>query len=188
MEKAEARREVERRIAALTAEQRADASARIRQRIAELREYFRARTVMMFAAMPDEVDTLPIIEDALAAGKTVVLPHVGRGAGKMDARVVRDVARELVPGTFGIPEPRDCPVADPDTIEFVLVPGRAFDRQGNRLGRGGGYYDRFLARIDAVRCGCVFAAQVLDAVPVEPHDVPLRIIVTEDEVIRARGE
>jgi 5-formyltetrahydrofolate cyclo-ligase len=184
MEKAEARREVERRIAALTAEQRADASARIRQRIAELREFLRARTVMMFATMPDEVDTLPIIEDALAAGKTVVLPHVNRGVGEMDARVVRDVARDLVLGTFGIPEPRDCPVAGPDSIDFVLVPGRAFDRQGNRLGRGGGYYDRFLARIDAVRCGCVFAAQVLDAVPHAEHDLPVDVIVTEDVVIR----
>jgi 5-formyltetrahydrofolate cyclo-ligase len=184
MEKAEARREVERRIAALTAEQRADASARIRQRIAELREFLRARTVMVFAAMPDEVDTLPIIDDALAAGKSVALPYVRQEAGQMDARIVRDVAGDLVPGVFGILEPRNCPIVDPGSIDFVLVPGRAVDRQGNRLGRGGGYYDRFLARIDAVRCACVFAAQVLDAVPHAAHDLPVHLIVTEDGVLR----
>ncbi|NQT89063.1 5-formyltetrahydrofolate cyclo-ligase [bacterium] len=184
MEKAEARREAERRIDALTAEKREDAGRRIRQRLAELREFLHARTVMMFVAMPDEVSTLGLIEDAIAAGKTVVLPHVDRATHRMDARIVRDVAKELVPGAFGILEPRDCPVADPASIEFVLVPGRAFDREGNRLGRGGGYYDRFLAPLDAVLCGCAFAAQVVDAVPCEAHDLPVGLIVTEDEVIR----
>ncbi len=184
MEKAEARREAARRVAALTDEQREDAGHRVRQRLAELKEFLHARTVMLFVAMEDEVHTLPIIEDALAAGKTVVLPHVDRAARTMDARIVRDPSRDLVPGVFGIPEPRDCPVADPASIDFVLVPGRAFDRTGNRLGRGGGYYDRFLASLDAVLCGCGFAAQIVDDVPVEPHDLPLELIVTEDEVIR----
>jgi len=66
----------------------------------------------------------------------------------------------------------------------VLVPGRAFDRKGNRLGRGGGYYDRFLGALDAVLCGCGYAVQIVDDVPVDAHDLPLQIIVTEDEVVR----
>jgi 5-formyltetrahydrofolate cyclo-ligase len=97
------------------------------------------------------------------------------------------VELELVPGVFGILEPRGSEVVEPGAIDFVLVPARGFDRQGNRLGRGGGYYDRYMSHPDfhAIRCGIAFAAQVLDAIPHDAHDLPVEVLVTEEGVLRA---
>jgi len=186
VEKAQAREEVRRRIRALSREQRREASARIRRRVAELPEFLDAATIMLFVSLPDEVYTLPIITDAMAAGKTVVLPKVDKEARRMDARVLTDVEHDLVPGVFGIPEPVDCEIAPASAIDLVFVPARAFDRSGNRLGRGAGYYDRYMSApaFRATRCGIAFAAQVLDAVPHDSHDLPVQLLVTEDEVLR----
>lgn len=186
MEKAQAREEVARRLAQLTPEQRRQASERIRRLVAELPELRQARTVLMFLSIADEVDTFPIIADALAAGKTVAVPKVDRKRKVMNATVLRDLERDLVPGVFGILEPRGREVVEPGAIDFVLVPARGFDLSGNRLGRGGGYYDRYMAHpaFRATRCGIAFAAQVLDAVPHDAHDLPVQLLVTETGVLR----
>ena len=186
MEKAQAREEIARRLAELSAERRREASARIRRLVADLPEFDHAAAVMLFVSLPDEVYTLPILTDALGAGKAVALPKVDKKAKRMDARLLGDVEADLVPGVFGIPEPRDCEVIAPGQIDFVLVPARGFDRRGNRLGRGGGYYDTYMAQpgFRATRCGVAFAAQVLDEVPHDPHDLPVEILVTEDGVLR----
>lgn len=186
MEKAQAREEIARRLAALSPEQRRDASQRIRRLVAGLPELQQAKTVLMFLSIADEVDTFPIIADALAAGKTVAVPKVDRKRRAMDAVVLRDLKHDLVPGAFGILEPRGNEVVPPGAIDFALVPARGYDRAGNRLGRGGGYYDRYMAHphFRAVRCGIAFAAQVLDAIPHGPHDLPVHILVTEDGVLR----
>jgi len=185
MEKAEAREQVRRRLEALTPERRRDASARIRKLVADLSELQRAETVMLFVSLPDEVYTLPIITDAMAAGKRVVLPKVDRKRKVMDARLLRDVEHDLVPGVFGIPEPRDAEIVAPAEVDLVLVPARGFDRQGNRLGRGGGYYDHYMAQsgFHATRCGIAFAAQVLDEIPHTPHDLPVEVLITEEGVL-----
>ncbi len=94
---------------------------------------------------------------------------------------------ELEPGCMGIPEPKKSlrqesgRIVDPQNIELVLVPGLAFDASGNRLGRGAGYYDRFLARLrpSTVLIGLAFECQVFESVPVEPHDRPVDFVVTE---------
>ncbi len=96
------------------------------------------------------------------------------------------VALDLVPGVFGILEPRGSEVVEPGAIDFVLVPARGFDRAGNRLGRGGGYYDRYMAHPDfrAIRCGIAYSAQVLPAIPHDAHDLPVHVLVTESGVLR----
>jgi len=189
VEKAQAREEIARRLAALSAEQRREASARIRQLIADLPEFQRARTVLLFVSLPDEADTLGIIADALAAGKAVAVPKVDRKRRVMDACRLHTLERGLAPGVFGIPEPRATEVVEPAAIDFVLVPARGFDRAGNRLGRGGGYYDRYMAQpgFPAVRCGIGFAAQVLDAIPRDTHDLPVHVLVTESGALRFAG-
>ena len=170
----------------MTAEQMADASARIRRRMAELPEWQQASTVLLFLSMPDEVDTLPIVRDALAAGKTVAVPKVDACRKVMDARVLRDLDRDLAPGVYGILEPVASEIVEPAAIGFVLVPARGFDRHGNRLGRGGGYYDRYMCQpgFTALRCGIAFAAQLLDTLPHDPHDLPVHLLVTEAETLR----
>ena len=186
MEKTQARETIQRRLRELTADQRRDASARIRARIATLPELRQAHTVLLFVAMPDEVDTLPIIRDALDAGKTVAVPKVDSRRKRMHACALRDLDRDLAPGAFGILEPQATQVVEPAAIDLVLVPARGFDRQGNRLGRGGGYYDRYMAQptFRAVRCGIAFAAQLLDPLPPDPHDLPIHLLVTEHQVLR----
>ena len=186
MEKAQAREEIARRLARLSAEARREASARIRCHVADLPEFQRARTVLLFVSIADEVDTLPIIADALALEKTVAVPKVDRQRKAMDAHLLCDLERDLVPGVFGIPEPRGSAIIAPEAIDFVLVPARGFDRHGNRLGRGGGYYDRYMASpgFRAVRCGIAFSAQVLDELPHTPSDLPVHLLVTEEGPLR----
>ena len=92
---------------------------------------------------------------------------------------------DLVPGFMDIPEPTaSCEPVDPQEVDLVLVPGVAFDRQGNRLGYGGGYYDRFLQQCAAPRVALAFATQLVDHVPTEPHDLRVHAVVTDEEVIR----
>lgn len=186
MEKAEAREEIARRLAQLTPERRREASGRIRRLVAELAEFQQARTVLLFVSLPDEADTRGIIADALAAGKAVAVPKVDRRRKVMEARRLHTLDRGLAPGVFGIPEPQASEVVAPEAVDFVLVPARGFDREGNRIGRGGGYYDRYMAQpgFRAVRCGIGFAAQVLEAVPHDAHDLPVQMLVTENEVLR----
>lgn len=189
MEKAEAREEIRRRIARMTADEKTDASARIREHLARLPEFQQAETVLLFLSMPDEVDTLPIVADALAAGKTVAVPKVDTRRKVMDARLLRDLDRDLAPGVFGILEPVSSEIVEPGDLDFILVPARGFDRRGNRLGRGGGYYDRYMSApaFHALRCGIAFAAQILDPLPHDAHDLPVQMLVTENGAI-GRGE
>jgi 5-formyltetrahydrofolate cyclo-ligase len=186
VEKAQAREGIRRRLERLTDAERRTASERIRQHLAALPEFQRARTVLLFAAIDDEVDTWPILADALATGKAVAIPKIDRKRRMVDARELHDLEDGLAPGIFGIMEPQGSEVVPPAAIDLVLVPARGFDRAGNRLGRGGGYYDRYLAQpgLRAVRCGVAFAAQVLDAVPHTALDVPVHLLVTEEGVLR----
>jgi len=189
VEKAEARTEIKRRVAGLTAAVRAAKSERIRERLLAVPEFARAKVVMLFASMADEADTLGIIDAALSAGKTVVLPKVDGKARVMTAHPVRSMAADTAPGVFGILEPAGTEAVDPAEIDFCLVPARAFDRLGRRLGRGAGYYDRFMAHpgFRAFRCGIAFREQVMDDVPHEPHDLPVEMIVTDEEIMRMVG-
>jgi len=185
MEKKEARREIRRRIEALTPAERAAKSEAVRARLLSLPEMTEARTVMAFLAMPDELDTRPMIEAMIAAGKRVYAPRTVASERRMIPLRIAGF-RKLRKGAYGIAEPdadETCPAED---IDFIVVPGRAFDRRGNRLGRGAGFYDRFMTQqgFRAVTCGIAFACQLLPSVPRKSHDLPVRIVVTEDEVLR----
>ena len=183
--KAEARKEIRRRIEAMSAAERAAASEAARQRVAELPELMSATVVMAFVPMPDELDTRPMIEAMIAAGKRVVVPHTLASECRMIPVRIAGF-RDLRKGAYGIAEPDSDETCPPEEIDLIIVPARAFDRRGNRLGRGAGFYDRFMTRegFRAVRCGIAFACQVLPSVPHEAHDLPVQILVTEDETLR----
>jgi len=185
VEKNETRKAVRRRLSDLDPTWRADASARIAERVVSLDEYRRANTVLLFVPMPDEVDTWPILRDALAGGKQTLAPRVDKAGSTMDAVEVLDLQRDIAPGAYGIGEPVGARIGAPERIDFILVPGVAFDRSGGRLGRGAGFYDRFLARCraDAFRCAVTFSCQMAASVPTDAHDLPVHCIATEEEII-----
>ncbi len=154
--------------------------------LAEIRD---SRIVLAYAPLPEEVDLWPLWRRFVAAGKTVAFPQLVGEEGRMDAVPASDFSRDLRRGRFAILQPvGDVPV-DPREIDVVMVPAIAFDRRGHRLGRGGGYYDRFLAgrAPQAFRCGVGYECQFVDALPVYEHDCPMSAIVTETGAYRLNG-
>lgn len=148
-----------------------------------LPEYRAARTVFCYLGVGTEPDTRAVIARALSDGKTVALPRVV-GKGHMEARLISALS-DLTEGTFGIPEPsQDTETLDPAETDLAIVPAAAFDREGYRLGRGGGYYDRYLARFGGVSVGLARERLLRDAVPREAHDRPVDILITECGVIK----
>ena len=184
--KAEARRRVLEARDALTTAGRRRMSAAVCARAARLPELAAAGTVMSFASFRTELDTAPLADWVLAAGKTLCLPRV-LGGRRMAAFRVADPASDLVPGAWGIPEPREgLPEVPPLEIDLVLVPGSAFDEEGDRCGYGGGFYDTYLplTRPGTPWVALAFELQLVPAIACEPHDLPVTVIVTEKRVVR----
>lgn len=180
------RREVLARRDDLRAQERSRLSAAILERVIALPEVRDARTVMAFWSFGSEVDTGPLLARLDAAGKEICLPRIRDGEVLAVGYRPGDPVR---PTPFGAMEPAAGPIVEPETIDVVVTPGVAFDRRGGRVGYGGGYYDRLLARIrpDASSVAIAFELQVVDEVPMGNLDRRVEAIVTEHEVIRCAG-
>ncbi|NLC50800.1 MAG: 5-formyltetrahydrofolate cyclo-ligase [Firmicutes bacterium] len=170
----------------LTEDEIAQKSRCIAERLYAIHAYRQARTVMFFLSFGTEVDTGPMVEESLARGKRVVVPKVVPAKRELILSRLLHYPDDLAPGLWGIPEPRPqalrpLPV---DELELVIVPGVAFDWQGGRLGYGGGYYDRFLARLQShiPLIAFAFEVQLVDSVPVEPWDRRVDQLITEKEI------
>jgi len=173
------RNQVRAQLAKMTAEQRVAAAARARALLEKQPAWQKACSILFFAPVPEELDIWPMLEEALAAGKTVVLPRFDPATGTYLGCRVKEVATDLAPGRFGIREPRaSCPAATLNQLDFALVPGVAFDLHGRRLGRGRGFYDQLLAGMRGSTCGVAFDEQIVREVPTEPHDIRLNCILT----------
>lgn len=159
-------------------------SLRIYRRLIDMPAYQLARRLACYVSIKNEVDTRTVILKAIGSGKQVGV-SVAREDGDMDFQAILGLS-DLRPVQYGLrePVPNSKQVLLPHTIDLVLIPGTAFDRLGHRIGSGGGYYDRFLTRTDAVRIGLSYGFQIIDRVPAEPHDVKMDWIITENEVIR----
>jgi 5-formyltetrahydrofolate cyclo-ligase len=178
LSKCDARKLARERLSALAPDFIADASARICEKIAQLPEWREARTVALFAALPGEPDLAALW--LRAAGKTVCYP---RAAGDVLEFYSVDSISDLAHGAWKVREPNaDMArlVREPQ-IDFICVPGLAFTADGHRLGRGRGYYDRFLAHDEfrARKAGVCFETQVLAAFEMLPHDHPVDLLATE---------
>ncbi|MFH1570383.1 MAG: 5-formyltetrahydrofolate cyclo-ligase, partial [Gemmatimonadota bacterium] len=162
----------------------------IGDRVQSLDEWRSAGWVHTYvSAEENEVDTRGLIRAALGQGRRVVIPVVRDGTRRLAHAVVDDPGA-LVVGPWGLlcpPPGHDRWLDDLARIDLVLVPGLAFDRGGRRLGLGGGYYDRFLAQLDAPRAGLTYDCLLLDELPVEPHDALVDWVVTESAAIRTRA-
>ena len=138
-----------------------------------------AQSIFFYAPLPEELDILAVLKDSLAAGKTVALPRFDPASNRYVACRVRDLDGDVLNGRFGIREPAErCPSLELTRLDLTLVPGLAFDAQGRRLGRGKGFYDELLASIGGITCGVAFDEQILDEIPIEPHDVRVHCILT----------
>lgn len=163
-------------------EERSKKSSEIKRKLFSLKEFLKARTVLFYLSLDGEVDTVRMIKDCLKQGKRVAVPFIEKQARRIIPSLLEDYDRDLVCGPYGICHPkkdyiRPVPLED---IDLVIVPGVAFDRAGNRLGRGHGYYDRFLSQLpkEVPTIGLAFDFQVLeDFPPLEPHDLSVATVL-----------
>lgn len=165
-------------------EDRLRKSEAVRKKLFSLKEFKGAKTILFYAAFDGEVETFEMIKQAKKLKKIIALPTVIKAHRRLVPRLVRNLRSGLRRGAYGILEPRKdrCQPIDLSKLDLVLVPGIAFDRSNHRLGRGFGYYDRFLRRlpIGTPAVGLAFDFQLFRRLPdVQPHDVQLsRIVVS----------
>ncbi len=143
-----------------------------------------ARTVFCYCSFASEVDTAALIAALHQRGQRVALP-ITRGGGRMDAALYRP-GDELTPSRFGPSEPLGGAVVPPGDIDVILLPGLVFTRAGERLGYGGGFYDRYLPQTRALRAALAFRIQVADELPACAHDQRVHALITADGVLHAR--
>lgn len=177
MFKTELRRKMRELNRSLVPDVRAAASERLFRRVETLPAFAGARTVALFCSLGDEPDTAPVLA-CWGLRKRLAVPRVEGD----EMRFYWYDPATLCAGAFGIAEPGPGAVrCDPAQIDLVVVPGVAFTRGGDRLGRGRGYYDRYLSQpeMHAVKVGVCYAHQLVDCLPAEPHDVTMDCVISE---------
>lgn len=141
-------------------------------------EYQAADTIFCFVGTSQEIDTLPILKDVLDRGKQLCVPRCV-APGHFELRQITTLA-QLHPGTMGILEPEaEAPLVELDSIDFAVIPCLTCNHAGQRLGRGGGYYDRFLAHYRGGAVMVCLEKLIREEIPVEPHDYPIHWVLTE---------
>ncbi|HPA16734.1 MAG TPA: 5-formyltetrahydrofolate cyclo-ligase [Verrucomicrobiae bacterium] len=175
------------RLASVTADERAAWSRVATENLLAIPELAACGEWMAFASMPGEIDTTPLIGALLKVGRRVALPRIAAASKTLGAYWIRELG-DLSVNRWGIPEPEPNPEAwvEPTRLAAIVVPGLAFDARGARLGRAGGYYDRFLraAGRGPLRVGFFYAIQEVPVVPQEEWDEALDFVATDSGVIR----
>lgn len=178
-------------------EQKALQETSIEKRLFELDNFKKANSILMYVSFRSEVNTRKFLDDIHKMGKKLILPLVDARHKVLKLYEVKDNS-ELAPGYMGIPEPdvrenRRVTIKD---IDLVVIPGTGFDIQGNRLGYGGGYYDRLLgyeskqlAEVEHIpTVALAFEEQIGDEIPAEPHDIQVDMIITDKQLIRCTNQ
>lgn len=184
--KSETRRRLRDLLAAIPADVRHTRSLAACSLIASTPEFAAARVVMLYLAMVQELDTASLALRCWQAGKTVVVPKVSWDQKRMMPVEIASLTTDITTTGTGVREPAVGNPMPVDMVDLVIVPGLGFSRQGYRIGRGMGFYDRFLAQSDfhGVSCGLCFEDQVVDSLPLQPHDVPLALLATDRSLRR----
>ncbi len=181
--KAALRREILAARDALSIEARAAASAKITQQILALDAWKNARCVLAYLTFGSEFVTAALLENAAATGKQLCLPRVDRATRSLAVHAVTDTVNDVVAGVWGIREPRSsCPPVALNAIDFVLVPGVAFTPRAERLGYGGGFYDRLIGSFELrpPLVAAAYALQLRDQVPLSARDRSIDLVISED--------
>jgi len=162
-----------------TSEERRQGSQAICARLEQQSVWQNAGKVLAFMPLEHEPDLTGLLHNYVTGGKTLALPRFDSNAGSYCAVQVTNPASQLVPGKYGVLEPRpDCPLLPLNELDLALVPGIGFSLNGCRLGRGKGYFDRMLCEVRGWICGVAFDWQVTVAIPSEQHDIRVNSIVT----------
>lgn len=170
---------------AIPLEERLERSGILTRKLLGTLEYQRAECLMGYCSMGSEYETCEVLRNVIDRGRHLVLPRVNRQKKTLELFLVENLEAGLREGIWGIrePDPDVCEPVSFSQVDFVLMPGVAFDGKGYRLGYGGGFYDKLLASADSTLCkvAVAFREQQVDIVPREPHDIPLSQLITDDD-------
>jgi 5-formyltetrahydrofolate cyclo-ligase len=185
MDKAQLRSELQKCLLRMTEQQRDQKSRQACKNLISTPQFQRASAVMMYLSLPHEVDTSEAILHAWQLGKVVAVPKISWQQRHMIPVQISSLETGFSTEVGGLRNPVTGVPMPFGEIDLVVTPALGFDRKGNRLGRGGCYYDRFFINdeLKAPRCGFAFAEQIVDSVPVTETDVPVDFLVTDKEVI-----
>ncbi len=185
MDKEKLRIDLRKRLQKITAAQRAEKSRRACENLISTPEFQSATTVMMYMPLPHELDICDAILKAWQMEKTVAVPKISWEQRHMIPVEITSLDTGFSTEVLGLRNPVNGRPVPFESIDLVVTPALGYDRKGDRLGRGGSYYDRFLAnkQLKAIRCGMGFDEQVVDQIPVTEHDEPIDFLVTDKEVI-----
>ncbi len=149
-------------------------------------EFERSETVMVFLSLPTEINTTLLVLRAWQKGKRVLAPRVSWEQRRMMPVEIRSLAEDLEDTQWNLRQPLQGDPVPISMIDLVVVPGLGFDGAGNRLGRGRGFYDRFLAHAEFTgsTCAVAFEEQVVEAIPADPHDIRVDMLITDQQVRR----
>lgn len=184
MKKDDIRRRVKAHKALLDDNDKSRAAGKVFEALEQTAAFMLADRILMYHSLPDELSTHSFI-DRWSSRKHFYLPRVNG----LNLEILPYDESRLALGSFHIEEPTGNDTTDIDEIELIVVPAVAYDRQGNRVGRGKGYYDRLLARSSATRIGVGYDFQLIEeGIEADPHDVPMDVVITESHriIIRRR--
>jgi 5-formyltetrahydrofolate cyclo-ligase len=186
LNKSALRRQLRDQLAAMPEGERHQKSLSACSFVATSPEFAAARVVMLYLSMPTEVDTSPLALKCWQAGKTVVVPKVSWDQRRMLPVEISSLTDHVTTSGPGVREPIGGKPVPVDLIDLVVVPGLGFSEKGYRIGRGMGFYDRFLAQGEfiGISCGLAFDEQIVVDLPVLDHDIPLSMLVTDRGVRR----
>lgn len=189
MDKVELRGQLRNRLLAMPPEQRKEKSRKACRNLMAMEQYQGASIIMIYLSLPHEVDTSEAILHAWQLGKTIAVPKISWQQRHMIPVQITSLETGFSTGAGGLRNPVAGVPIPFGQIGLVVAPALGFDRLGNRLGRGGSFYDRFFANKEVIasRCGLAFAEQLVDSIPITESDEPVDFVVTDEEVIRCNG-
>ena len=179
MEKSDIRRKIKNLRMMLSEMEKASAAEEVFAQLEKTAAFMMADNILMYHSLPDEVQTITFLQK-WHDRKRFFLPRVN--GVNLDILPYEETRLEL--GSFHIEEPTGDDVVDVDDIELMVIPAVAFDRKGNRLGRGKGFYDRLLSTSKATKIGVGYEFQLFDDLPSEPHDVAMDMVITQKTLIK----
>ena len=177
-DKKEIRRKIKNMRLMLTEAEKSLAAEVVFSRLEKTAAFLMAKRILLYHSLPDELSTHAFL-NKWAGRKSFFLPRVN--GVNLDILPYDKSRLEL--GSFHIEEPTGDDLTDPDTMELIIIPAVAYDRKGNRLGRGKGYHDRLLQSTRATKIGVAYHFQLLDELPAEPHDIPVDMVITEHTLL-----